>query len=169
MGTDYVFDNKDDLVNYLHLKLSNPTKIKIQKTLYLLFAYYGATYGNLSETKDNGDDEFDNQSYPELLFNAKFEAWRYGPVEVDVYNNEKQGCYEDAQDEEILDLTPESKNIKQFIDSIIKQTNGIDDFSLVDRTHQDKCWMDRYKEGLSHIPMDNAEIIKEYNERYIKK
>lgn len=167
MGTDYVFKQKDDLVNYLYHKLSNPTKIKIQKTLYLLFAYYGATYGNISE--EEGDDEFDKQVYPELLFDAKFEAWRYGPVEVEVYSNEKQGYYNGDHDEEILDhTTPENKNIKQFIDSIIKQTNGIDDFSLVDRTHQDKCWMDHYKEGCNHIPMDNGEIINEYYKRYVK-
>lgn len=49
----------------------------------------------------------------------------------------------------------------------MEQTNQIDDFSLVDRTHQDNVWLDVYKEGENHIPMDNKEIIQEYIKRYV--
>ena len=49
INNKYIFNNKDDLVNYLLYKLDLPSQLKIQKTLYLLFAFYGATYGKLSE------------------------------------------------------------------------------------------------------------------------
>lgn len=48
-----VFSEKDFLVNFLYKLLDNPTQIKVQKTLYLLFAFYGATYGNLDKDEDN--------------------------------------------------------------------------------------------------------------------
>ncbi|HEO7186705.1 TPA: hypothetical protein VBE04_000819, partial [Streptococcus agalactiae] len=69
-----VFSEKDFLVNFLYKLLDNPTQIKVQKTLYLLFAFYGATYGNLDKDEDN---EFSDQNYPKQLFKAIFEAWRY--------------------------------------------------------------------------------------------
>ncbi|HFE0901717.1 TPA: hypothetical protein ACF7YZ_001408 [Streptococcus agalactiae] len=56
-----VFSEKDFLVNFLYKLLDNPTQIKVQKTLYLLFAFYGATYGNLDKDEDN---EFSDQNYP---------------------------------------------------------------------------------------------------------
>lgn len=165
-----VFDNKDFLVNFLYKLLDNPTQIKVQKTLYLLFAFYGTTYGNLENNQDDQND-FSEQTYPKELFRANFEAWRYGPVETDVYANEKLGSYsgEELDNETINEFfnTSEFKNVKDFIENIVEQTNQIDDFSLVDRTHQDNVWLDVYKEGEKHIPMDNKEIIQEYIERYV--
>ncbi|MGT2744924.1 Panacea domain-containing protein [Streptococcus phocae subsp. phocae] len=163
-----VFSEKDFLVNFLYQLLDNPTQIKVQKTLYLLFAFYGATYGKLETEEDN---EFSEQNYPKELFKATFEAWKYGPVETDVYVNEKKGSYSDKilNEEDINEFfkTPELKNVRDFIENIVEQTNQIDDFSLVDRTHQDDVWLDVYKDGENHITMDNKKIIQEYIERYV--
>src|SRR5699024_6152250 len=106
---------------------------------------------------------------PSKLFEANFQAWRYGPVEFDVYKNEKNGFYNEIQ---ACDFNPdiggfEKMNIKEFTDSIISQTDKIDDFGLVDRTHQDDSWFDVYEEGQSYIDMDNEMIILEYLERYV--
>lgn len=166
-----VFSNKDFLVNYIYRLLDNPTRIKIQKTLYFLFAYYGATYGNLQLNEDD-EGEFSEQNYPRELFSANFEAWKYGPVEVDVYNNEKIFSYyskDKLSDTEIDDFfnTNERKNIERFIQNIVAQINGIDDFSLVDRTHQDESWLKVYNPEDSHIKMDNDTIIREYVEKYV--
>ena len=57
--------------------------------------------------------------------------------------------------------------IKSFIENIVSQTKQIDDFSLVDRTHQDKAWQTVYTEGQNHIPMDNNSIIQEYIDEYV--
>lgn len=79
--TSYVFQNKADLVNHLLAKLEKPSCIKIQKTLYLLFAYYGATYGQLTADPSN---ELETVNYPTYLFEPNFEAWCYGPVDPEV-------------------------------------------------------------------------------------
>lgn len=163
-----VFQDKDFLVKFLYKLLENPTQIKVQKTLYLLFAYYGATYGNIKKEEDN---EFSKQDYPKNLFEASFEAWRYGPVESEIYSKEKTEIYsrDNLSDQEIENFfnSPERKNIKEFIENIVRQTNSIDDFSLVDRTHQDEAWLKVYKEGEKHIKMDNNTIINEYISRYV--
>lgn len=165
MVSNYVFENKDELVRYLYTVLSNPTQIKVQKTLYLLYAFYGATYGQLYK---HDKEDFDGQSYPKELFPANFQAWRYGPVEFDIYCNEKDGQYDDSVKTSIPNDTAEEKNIKNFIDELVSQTDEIDDFSLVDRTHQDNVWLDNYKEGERYIVMSNDDIVAEYKERYVK-
>lgn len=167
--SDVVFNDKDFLVNFLYSLLDNPTKIKVQKTLYLLYAFYGATYGNLNA--EGEENEFSNHSYPKRLFNANFEALRYGPVESEVYANEKSGRYSAqnlaTEDVDTFFNTSEMRNIREFIENIASQTNNIDDFSLVDRTHQDNVWLNKYKEGERHIQMDNDEIVQEYIKRYV--
>ena len=80
--TSYVFQNKTDLVNHLFAKLKTPSPIKIQKTFYLLFAFYGATYGQL---KTNPPTELESINYPTYLFKPNFEAWCYGPVDLDIH------------------------------------------------------------------------------------
>lgn len=165
MIDEYVFADKNLLVNYLYNRLTNPTQIKVQKTLYLLYAFYGATYGQISTSKEKSD--FEGQSYPRELFNANFEAWRYGPVDPEVYSNEKLGLYIANNHVSLPNDTSEEININEFCDNIIEQTNEIDDFSLVDRTHQDLIWLNNYQEGVNHIKMNGTDIIQEYVDRYV--
>ena len=167
-----VFEDKDFLVKFLYTLFETPSRIKIQKTLYLLFAFYGATYGSIESSNSDEDNEFSGQEYPKYLFDAQFEAWKYGPVENEIYAREKRGQYEgvslsDAEIDSFFD-TIEKKNIKAFIENIVSQAKQIDDFSLVERTHQDKSWREVYKEGQKHIPMNKDAIIKEYIQEYVK-
>ena len=163
---DVVFEQKNDLVNYLYSLLDNPTQIKVQKTMYLLFAYYGATYGNLES--DSSENDFEGQSYPKYLFEPQFEAWRYGPVDYEIYQNEKKNVYEKDSTFPTTSLNEqENKNIQGFIKNIVSQTNNIDDFSLVDRTHQDNSWRLAYKEDSSPTKMNADDVINEYKDRYI--
>lgn len=162
-----VFECKDDLVNYLYSMLTNPTQVKVHKTLYLLYAFYGATYGQLYNQEKKED--FEGQFYPRYLFEANFQAWGYGPVEYDVYCREKNKKYESVNELPINLETPEGNNIKKFIDDLVSQTDRLDDFSLVDRTHQDNAWLDSYLEGEQYTKIKNENIIKEYQERYTTK
>ena len=84
--TELVFENVIDLAGYAKNRLENPTPLKIQKTLYFLWAFYSATYGNIKYDSDE-KSEFDLQdgAYPPELFEPDFEAWRYGPVINKVY------------------------------------------------------------------------------------
>lgn len=159
--TDTVFfDDKKTLVNHILSRVDINSSIRVQKLLYLLYAYYGATYGSINNKE--GYEEFD--TYPTRLFEAKFEAWQYGPVDSEVWLSYKCGEYEPLEYQFEND---QDKNIILFLNDLIEQTNEINDFGLVERTHQDKVWSDNYKEGQKHIPIDSNSIIKEYQERYV--
>ena len=49
-----------------------------------------------------------------------------------------------------------------FLENLISQINDMDDFSLVNRTHQDRSWLDNYKEGKSFIKIPSQQIQDEY-------
>lgn len=167
INNKYIFNNKDDLVNYLLYKLDLPSQLKIQKNLYLLFAFYGATYGKLSN--DESNSELDSTNYTPFLFEPNFQAWKYGPVDYDVYINFKKEKYKELKSiENILneDLTlAEKNNIIKFIDNIINQIDEIDDYSLMDRTREDKVWSDSYNNKEKN--MNPYLIIAEYYSKYI--
>lgn len=162
--TSYVFQNKTDLVNHLFAKLEQPSSIKIQKTLYLLFAFYSATYGQLKATSS----ELETVNYPAYLFEPHFEAWRYGPVDLDVHGAIYQKVYEGLElKDEAFDkaIEPsEVRNIRLFIDDIIKQTNDTDDFTLIGRVCEDDAWVSVAKSD--DKTMDPQTIISEYTTKY---
>lgn len=163
--TNYVFQNKTDLINHLFAKLEKPSCIKIQKTLYLLFAFYGATYGQLKTTSS----ELETVNYPAYLFEPHFEAWQYGPVDLDVHESIYQKVYEGLElKDEAFDkaLEPsEVRNIRLFIDDIIKQTNDTDDFTLIGRVCEDDAWVSVINSN--NKTMDPQAIINEYVAKYV--
>lgn len=168
INNKYIFNNKDDLINYLLYKLDLPSQLKVQKTLYLLFAFYGATYGKLSN--DESNSELDSTNYTQFLFEPNFQAWKYGPVDYDVYTNfKKEGKYKELKSIENKlndELTlSEKNNIIKFINNIINQTDELDDYTLMDRTREDKVWSDSYSNKEKN--MNPILIINEYSSKYI--
>lgn len=168
---DYILKDKTNLVNHLFYKLSDASAIKIQKTLYFLFAFYGATYGELSG--DGNVAELESVNYTKFLFKPNFEAWKYGPVDIDVYTAYRNDQYEAVgltEDKLNEKLTPsEKRNVLQFIDSIIQQTDEVDDFTLIDRTREDDAWHNSFeeKDGEMHRKMNPQVIVDEYAQKYV--
>lgn len=65
--------------------------IKLQKSLYFLFAYWGQF---IRKNKENQDSvEVDYSNYNEFLFDDRIEAWTYGPVIPAVFNAEKMRSF----------------------------------------------------------------------------
>ncbi|MDN6342375.1 MAG: hypothetical protein L0J49_01760, partial [Lactococcus lactis] len=64
----YFFDNIEGLIRYIMEKREDIGQLRLQKTLYLLYAYYGATYGQLDT--ENGQDSEVEVDYPDELFDA---------------------------------------------------------------------------------------------------
>src|SRR5690625_2390440 len=56
-GKDYVFESVDNLVEYLFSRFGKLSPLKLQKGLYFLYAYYGATYGEAKQ--EEGESEQD--------------------------------------------------------------------------------------------------------------
>lgn len=136
--------------------------IKLQKSLYFLFAYWGQY---IMKNKENIDSvEVDYSNYNEYLFSDTIEAWTYGPVIPTVFAAEKA---------ELLDKKPEVGYLeddiikKEFIDNLLSQLFEIDDFGLVNISHQDECWKKNYiesdKKHNREIP--KREIIDEYSRK----
>ena len=135
----------DDLVRYIYSFAKNKygrydrvTPIKLQKSLYFLYAYYSSFYANklkLSNSENNHDCP-----YSEHLFipeNNCFECWAFGPVIKSVYLKIKENASYYVDDSYAFQLNIDEK-IKLFIDYLLKQTLDVSDFSLVDRCFRDK-------------------------------
>ena len=160
MKDTFVYNSIDDLVAHIVNFIDDVTPIKVQKSLYFLYAYYGATFGSIDY--DNTESEFNilKTKYPTKLFEAKFEAWKYGPVINEVYAKQKQHEYDNIA--ETIPTISNWNEIRLFIDDLLEQLSVVNDFGLVTRSHQDNAWINAYKPGLAHCDMDNEEIINEY-------
>lgn len=138
--------------------------IKLQKSLYFLFAYWGQFIRN---NKDNQDSvEVDYSSYNEYLFEDKIEAWTYGPVIPEVFIFEKQGFLQSEQLQKNIEGYLEDDLVKkEFIDSLLEQLFEIDDFGLVKISHEDECWKRNYIETdeRHNREIPKEEIISEYS------
>lgn len=156
-----VFESVDNLINYLYHRYGELTPIKLQKGLYFLYAYYGATYGETEETDGVLEQSFDD--FPDRLFDENFEAWTYGPVIREVWKKQKSGEYGKAE--------PNLNGIKRetllFIDELFEQINSVSDFSLVDRSHEDEAWVNAYNSDNDNKKLNNNDLIKEYKEKYL--
>lgn len=176
MKTNACFD-KENLVNYViyqhdKIKKSYISPLKLQKTMYLLYAMWGGNALLINNDIDKGEKitELDKK-VPVDLFDSNFEAWKYGPVDPDIYfkfkNNKYKGNVCSLRDNcnadySILD------SIIAFIDSILRQAFDINDFSLVTITHDDEVWDKAYKNTLCN-KMNGDDISREYYNRFLKK
>lgn len=134
--------------------------IKLQKSLYFLFAYWGQF---IRKNKENRDSvEVDYSSYNEFLFDDRIEAWTYGPVVPNVFNAEKVGLLDREPDDNYLKNEIEKK---EFIDNLLEQLFEIDDFGLVRISHEDECWKRNYVESdeKHNREIPKEEIINEYS------
>ena len=161
---EFVFDNVIDLAGYAKNRLENPTPLKIQKTLYFLWAFYSATYGNIQHSTDD-QSEFDLQdgAYPPELFEPDFEAWRYGPVINKVYAAYKGDKIKKLNSNEIQDKIStgesEKREVLLFINNLVDQINEVNDFGLVQKAIKDSAWKDAY---LADRKMNPEKIKDDY-------
>ncbi|HCY6618762.1 TPA: DUF4065 domain-containing protein [Staphylococcus aureus] len=153
----------ENIIGLMKEEIKNISPLRLQKTLYFLFAYYGASYGQLSKSKEYEVTKSESLNLPGYLFDAQFEAWQYGPVIRDVYKNNKYSFgYNDIEfsmsNFEIEDKTMQQE-ITEYLREIIKSTLKISDFGLVERSHEDEEWKNKITQ---QEIMNNDLIIKEY-------
>ncbi|MCD5030188.1 Panacea domain-containing protein [Enterococcus asini] len=163
MCESVVFDDIRVLIKYISQKSTRPmTPLRIQKTLYFLFAFYGATYGKLnsSNEEENKFEGLGEQDYPKYLFKEEFEAWNYGPVIRSVYKMKKYNP-EELEDADGWNIETEiDKNIQDLLNQVIEQTDELGDFQLVERSHEDMAWKNAFEQG--QPTMKKELIIGEY-------
>ncbi|MGX7393968.1 Panacea domain-containing protein [Carnobacterium mobile] len=161
---NYFFKSVDDLVT--HLKTLNPDigPLRLQKTLYFLYAFYGATYGSI-KAGDGISEISSNTNYPTRLFEGNFEAWQYGPVFREVYFKNKAGNYDGVADKTETDYkTTKQQDVIKFVDGLVEDLDEMSDFALVDRTHQDEAWKNKFDQAdpRKSSDIDNDELVAEY-------
>ena len=160
-----IFDAKQ-LAGYIAHKYKKEkgveiSPIKLQKSLYFLFAYWG---GIIRKSKENPDYvEEDLSSQNEILFDNDIEAWVYGPVVPDVYKaKDIEKYYSEGED-----IFSGNKFLHETIDSILSDVFSIADFKLVSISHEDLCWQKKFdpKDLFHNNKINKEDIITEYATR----
>lgn len=159
-----IFDVKK-LAAYISKRYSNKysrkiSNIKLQKCLYFLFAFWGA----FIRKSKVGLSEIKFDTYSEYLFNARIEAWIYGPVVPEVYTLQQNEEIENYFDANMM----EGKELEQdTINSLLDDLFEISDFKLVSISHDDNCWKNKFDndDTFHNNPIDLESIINEYTMR----
>lgn len=137
------------------------TPIKLQKSLYFLFAYWG---GFVRKNNTNSNYVEENIDLSEYLFEDTFHAWVYGPVIPKIFKMYKKGelQYKDIDENDVFANV--SSMVKETVDSLLDELFEISDFKLVSVSHEDECWKRHFdisaNEHNEVIPQE--EIINEY-------
>lgn len=166
----YIFNDIFVLANYVRYLYGHThdykeiSPIKLQKSLYFLFAIWG---GMVEKSKDNADFvEYNCGNYSPYLFEEQFEAWVYGPVLPSIYKKYKEEIEEvpKTYDDNLFNG---DTFLKETIESILNDIFNVADFKLVSISHEDMCWKNHFDiEDIVHeeiIPRE--EIINEYSKR----
>jgi uncharacterized phage-associated protein len=155
----------DTVARYLNYLKPNISPVRLHKSLYFLFAYYGATCAN-----ENGEGVFeDNLIKPKYLFNTNIEAWTFGSVIREVYNkyeNDNAEYIDDIKITEAKIIIENAPEVKKYIDELFVQIDSVSEFKLIERNKSDNVWKDAYSVGKTTI-INNDKIIDEYKERYM--
>lgn len=139
--------------------------IKFQKGMYFLFAFWAQQTNRITSHDKEGVSE--SLSLDSELFNADFEAWQYGPVDRGLYTAYKNNTILS------MDTTSLANNIDSqivdtvisFIDDMLLQIYDINDFSLVEISHEDNTWIKTYANYPNgNGKMNSTDIIKEYTQ-----
>ena len=141
---------------YYEEKHQEISPIKLQKTLYFLFAYWGGMVRKSKLYPNAVEESFKN--YCEYLFDEDFEAWVYGPVVPAVYHEDNIAKF---YNEKMFDG---KEKLKEFIDDLLKELFNTGDFTLVDVSHSDNSWKNNfnYDDEFHNNKIDKEEIISEY-------
>lgn len=135
----------------------NISPVRLQKTLYFCFAFWGGFVRKGKILQDDNKKEIDVTDYEEYLFDARFEAWVYGPVIPEIYHENK---LENYYKENLID----DEFVKEYIDDLLEDINSVSDFRLVDISHQDQAWIRNfdYNEENHSNEIHKEDIIDEY-------
>lgn len=141
---------------YKQEKGNEISPIKLQKSLYFLFAYWGGFVRKSKRFPNSVEADF--SKYDENLFDDKIEAWVYGPVVPSVYYEHDLQSY---CKEEMFDNKEEIRN---FINGLLIDLFEVSDFNLVEISHTDNSWKNNfdYADEYHNNEIEKEDIIIEY-------
>lgn len=140
--------NKYQAMNILKSCEKNISPLRMQKLLYFSYCLW-VTY-----QKERGMP----MKMISPLFDAKFQAWQYGPVEVDVYTIMKNY--------KTINVSMESVNVgeQNFIVNVYNRFLNYNDFQLVNISHLDYSWQKNFnsKSIFHNEEIKASDIVAEY-------
>lgn len=132
--------------------------IKLQKSLYFLFAYWGGFVRKAKIYSNSVEDDF--SKYDEFLFSERIEAWAYGPVVPCVYREKNLAAHRNDK------IFSGKEKVKEFVDGVINDLLNVSEFSLVEISHQDLAWKNHFNSKVGFFEHNEVipaeEIISEY-------
>lgn len=130
--------------------------IKLQKSLYFLFAYWGGTVRKSKEYPNMVEENYSDHS--ECLFDEDIEAWVYGPVVPVVYREDNIASFYNER------MFEGKERLKEFVDGLLDEIFEVSDFTLVEISHNDNSWKNFFStiESIHNNVIPKEEIIKEY-------
>ena len=127
----------------------NLSHLKLQKILYILQMFHLGEYGK-------------------PLFYANFEAWKFGPVEPNLYEKLKSTGSSSIPrwlfilEDSISKDNPKYEFIKNLTNILLEKKPSF----LIDYLHDsNSAWSRVYTEGEKNIPITNKDIKEEYERR----
>lgn len=162
--------NKINLMDYILFQHSIINKmcispVKLQKTLYLLYALWAGSVMNISDQEKHLKLKVD-------LFDPNFEAWHHGPVDSEIYHifnsyREQGHIIEEVTLKINANSSKVKKHIVGFVDDILNQCFEVSDFALIEITKEDTSWKKAFINSKSNSKKINKEdIAKEYYLRW---
>lgn len=132
--------------------------IKLQKSLYFLFAYWGGFVRKAKMFSNSVEENY--AKYDEILFGEKMEAWAYGPVVPCVY---RENHIENYRNDKLFNG---NEKLKEFVDDILNDLLNVSEFSLVEISHQDLAWKRHFNTKVGFFDHNETippeDIIDEY-------
>lgn len=120
----------------------NVSELQMHKILFIL---YGAFY----------------KHFEKELFNANFEAWKYGPVEI----NYRKYCNESSSDYYLKNFDIKftlTKKQNEYLNKLINILLKKSVWTLIELTHLIPAWKNNFKENESHCKIPNKDIHKSF-------
>jgi len=147
---------------FLDEKNNKISPLKLQKSLYFLFAFWGGFIIKNRNLDHSKEQEVNYDDLSPFLFNSNIEAWYYGPVIPEVYRCTDIMSYRNDQFIDDLDY-----RVREFIDDLLKQLFDVSDFTLVNISHADNIWKKYYNDDddIHNNVIPSQEIINEYAEK----
>lgn len=148
--TTYLFPNLEELCMYIRDHSTRTlTPLRLHKSIYLLYAYYGAVMTK-NDPKAN-----------KRLVDVEFQPWKYGPVITSIW----------ASIDLMIDLKDKSTTINLSEDDqaillmVLNQINEVSDYTLSQRTQMDDAF--KKAQDISNISIiNNDNLILEYIDEF---
>lgn len=160
MENKVIFSDIEKLMKIItNLSTRNMTKLRMEKIIYFIYAYYGAFV-------------IERDDYPDDLIDIKFTIDKYG-FHVEGIGELLDLNYSLIEDKEFKteselitylenSLSELELEVLPLIIDIVNQSDVMGDFTLVELNHEDSVWFDCYNEKKE---FSKKELYVEYSEK----